>query len=385
MAEVVEINDLETLESYSQAWNDLLPQTPRASFFHTYEWFVTFWNHYGKNRRMRVLVVRSGETVIGIVPLCVQIEPCRLSKLQVLTYPLSDWGMWYGPLGANQSTTMFMALQHLRSTPRDWDMIEFRWTSAGLNDYDATGRAMSAVSWKPARQIYQQTSLIQFTDSTWDQYFKSLDKKWRHEVRRQSRNLEYQGEVEFVRHRPQATACGDGDPRWDLFNECVEVSKSSWQAESCNGNTISHSHVLPFIRDCHAEAARLGMLDVTMLRVSGRPVAFQYNYHREGQVFGLRMGYARKARYWGVGKILLSRIIQDCFDRQDKVLDMGIGEFDFKSRFRTDIEKSYSYSYFPWTAWRSQTVRMSRWIRRKFVAKESKLPMKEFAAPGNDV
>ncbi|MDZ4656020.1 MAG: GNAT family N-acetyltransferase [Bythopirellula sp.] len=370
MADIVEINDLNQLQTYESAWNALALQTPRASFFHTYNWFVTFWKHFGENRRMRVLIVRSDETVIGIVPLCVVEESHRLNKVRVLTYPLHDWGMWFGPLGPNPSATMFMAFQHIRSTRRDWDMIDLRWSSVDPHDHEVTGRAMSAVGWKPQRHLYQQTSLIRFAKTNWETYLNSLSKKWRHEIRRQTRNLEKLGELEFVRHRPLAAVAGDGNPRWDLFEECVDVSRRSWQASADNGNTICHTEVLPFLRDCHAEAAQLGMLDLAILRVGGKALAFQYNYHHQGEVFGLRMGYDRAARELGVGKVLLARFIEDSFERGDRVLDLGIGEFDFKVRFRTDVEKSYRYSYYPWNAWRSQSVRMSQWLRQQFVAEE---------------
>ena len=375
MADIVEINDLDQLQAYQTAWNELARQTPRASFFHTYNWFVTFWKHFGSNRRMRVLIVRSGDNVIGIVPLCVVKEAHRLNSVRVLNYPLNDWGMWFGPLGSNPSATMFMAWQHLHNTPRDWDMIDLRWNSVDPSDHDITGRAMSAVGWKPQRTFYQQTSQVRFAGTDWETYYNRLSKKWRHEIRRQTRNLEKIGELEFVRHRPLATTAGDGNPRWDLFDECVDVSRRSWQSGVQNGNTICHAEVLPFLRDCHAEAAQLGMLDLAVLRVGGKPLAYQYNYHHQGDVYGLRMGYDQEARDLGVGKVLLTRFLEDSFQRGDSVIELGIGESDFKVRFRTDVEKSYRYSYYPWNAWRSQSVRMSQWLRQRF-ATEKPAPAK---------
>ena len=75
MADVVEINDLEQLEDYRLAWNALLPQTPRASFFHTIDWLQTYWQSFGHPQKLRVLVVRSEGKPIGIVPLCVHTSP----------------------------------------------------------------------------------------------------------------------------------------------------------------------------------------------------------------------------------------------------------------------------------------------------------------------
>jgi CelD/BcsL family acetyltransferase involved in cellulose biosynthesis len=371
MADVVEINTLQQLAAYEADWNALFHRTPRASFFQTYEWFVTHWKHFGAGRKMRVLIVRSGETVTGIMPLCIIEEQHRLNIVKVLTYPLSDWGMWYGPLGTHQSATMFMALQHLRKTPRDWDMIDLRWTPYNPAAHDITQRAMTAAGWKPHREVYQQSSLIHFQGNDWEAFFASLNKKWRHEIRRQERNLERLGEVEFVRHRPNSQASGDGNPRWDLFDQCLAVSRQSWQASVTNGNTLCHASVLPFIKECHEQAARLGMVDMAVLRLNGKPLAYQYNYHHQGDVFGLRMGYVSEARELGVGKILLTHFLEDCFHRGDKVLDMGIGDFDFKARFRTGIATSHRYSYSPWNSWRSQSVRLSHWLRQSLVGDET--------------
>ncbi len=379
MADVVEINDLEQLEAYAADWDALFRRTPRASFFHTYQWFVTHWTYFGAGRKMRVLIVRSGGTVTGIMPLCVIEQQHRLSTIRVLTYPLSDWGMWYGPLGPHQSATMFMALQHLRRTPRDWDMIDLRWTPCHPAGHDVTRRAMTAVGWRPQREVYQQSSLITFAGNTWDAYFAGLSKKWRHEICRQERNLDKLGEVEFVRHRPVSATNGDGSPCWELFDQCVAVSRQSWQANVTHGNTICHASVLPFIKECHEQAARLGMIDVAVLRLDGNPLAYQYNYCYQGEIFGLRMGYDRAARDLGVGKILLARFLKDCFEQGDKVLDLGIGDFDFKARFRTGVATSHHYSYSPWNSWRSQGVRLSKWLRQRITG-ESPMPSKPAVA-----
>ncbi|TWU29445.1 hypothetical protein Pla144_02230 [Bythopirellula polymerisocia] len=365
MAEVIEINSLEELQPYQLAWNALHLQTPRASFFQTYDWFVTFWRHHGANQQMRVLIVRSSDSTIGILPLCIVEKEYRLTTVRVLTYPLSDWGMWYGPLGPNRSATLFMALQHLRNTHREWDVIDLCWTSGASGDGDATRRAMSAAGWQPQSAPHQESSVVRFSETNWEDYHRGLSKKWRHEIRRQTRNLQREGTVEFIRHRPQSAADGDGDPRWDLFDQCVEISRGGWQAKVTNGNTLCHDSVLEFLTDCHAQAARLGMMDMAILQFAGTPVAFQYNYFSRGEVSGLRMGYLSAMRDKGVGKLLLAKFIEDSFERGDQSLDLGIGEYDFKSRFRTNVETSYRYCYYPWNALRGQGVRLTQWLKQR--------------------
>ena len=367
MAEILEITTLADLQPYQLAWKSLWEQTPGATFFHTYDWFVTFWKHFGQKRTMRILILRSGGKTVGILPLCIVGEQHRLARLRVLTYPLNDWGMWYGPLGPNPSATLFMAMRYLHDAQRDWDVLDLRWSSGGVDDRNATGRAMWAVGWRAQQSVYQQSSLIRFADSTWEEFSHQLSKKWRHEIRRQPRNLAELGPVEFVRHRPQAATAGDGDPRYDLFDECVEVSRGTWQASVTDGNTLCHESVLPFLRESHSVASRLGMVDLALLRVAGRAVAFQYNYHSHGELFGLRMGYLQEMRDWGVGKVLLAQFLEDSFDRQDLQMDLGIGEYDFKSRFRTGTLASYRYTYSPWNCWRWQSVQLAQWFKKRLV------------------
>ncbi len=371
MADVVEINDLEELEQYRLAWNALLPQTPRASFFHTFDWLKTYWQFFGGEQRLRVLVVRSEGRPIGIVPLCVRTDHFQVGNVRVLTYPLSDWGTWYGPIGPNPSASLFMAMKHVQETPRDWDMLDLRWTCVEPGKSDPTGRALHANGWQAERCDYQQTSIVQLEGADWESYRAGLSKKWRHELGRSQRGLERDYQVSFERHRPLGTHQGDSNPRWDLYENCLDIAQHSWQGESTTGNTLSHSHVREFLRACHGVAAKLGMLDMVVLKLDDQPAAFQYNYCFEGRFFGLRMGFDRNFAKQGVGKALMGWTLEDSFARGDRVIDMGIGDYDFKRRFRTGVETSQHYVYYPWKAWRGQSVRFSHWIKSCWTTEEN--------------
>ena len=372
MAEVVEINSLEELQPYRLLWNSLLPQTPKASFFHTYNWFETYWKHFGNQRRMRVLIVYGAGRPIGIVPFCVQQERYFVGKVRVLTYPLSDWGMWYGPIGPSPTASLLMATRHLRETERDWDLLDLRWIPACKGELRSTGQALQMIGWQPQQREYQKTSNIELCGYDWDSYFGSRSKKWRHETRRQRRALDRRGEVDFERHRPDSAAEGDGDPHWEMYEACLGVSRKSWQADSNSGNTLCHKHVQPFLRDCHAEAARLGMLDITLLRVDGEPVAFQYNYCFDQRIFGLRMGYSHDFAKLCAGSVLFTLSLEDSFTRKDRLIELGIGESRFKHRVRTNVQTSYRMTYYPWNAWRAQGVRLTQKLKSRKAEAASK-------------
>ena len=78
MIDVQEINDLEELAGYRLLWNSWLAQSPRATFFNTWDWLDNYWRHFGQNQTLRVLVVRSAGSPIGILPLCIRTERIAL-------------------------------------------------------------------------------------------------------------------------------------------------------------------------------------------------------------------------------------------------------------------------------------------------------------------
>ena len=364
MADVIEINDVRDLDSLQLTWNALVAGTPRASFFQTYDWFRSYWQHFGEGQKLRLLVVRAAGRAIGIVPLCVRRERYTVGTLRVLTYPLHDWGVWYGAIGADQAATMFMAMRYLQQSRRDWDLMDLRWCRAQEQETGRTARAMRAAGWSPSRRRYQETSVVDLSTG-WDDYLGSRTGKWRGNIRRQLRQLDTMGDIEFHRHRPESAAEGDGDPHWEFFDACVAIASRSWQGSSATGNTLSHIRVRQFLRETHQAAARLGKVDMCLLTVNSTPAAFAYNYHWDQSLFGLRMGFDSSISQRGLGSALMFRMLEDSCNRKDKQLDLGIGEQPFKNRFRTGVEESYAISYSPLTSWRGQRHRLGQWLKRQ--------------------
>ena len=362
MATVVEVNDIEELSQYRLLWNSLFQATPNATFFLTIDWLETYWRHFGADQKLKVLIAYAAGEPLGILPLCVRTEKYRLARARVLTYPLDDCGTWYGPIGPNPSATMLAAMQHIRRTPRDWDMIELRWVADEGMQGAKTARALRIAGMLSEKQPYQTTSLLELPES-WDAFVGAKSHTLRHQFRRQLRHIFEDLNAEHIRHRPAPAREGDGDARWDLYAMCEQIAAQSWQSSVSNGNTLSHDRVRGFYRDSHAAAARLGMLDVNVLLLEGRPAAFLYNYYCDSRIFNLRMGYDPSFGEKGVGSALTLKAIQEGIARGDRLIDFGQGEREHKRRLRTRTESTYRLTYTPINSWRSQTVRWTRWAK----------------------
>ena len=360
MFRVEEFNDVRTLAALRREWRRLHEQTAGASVFQTLEWLEIYWRHFQGNQQLRVLVVRNASEAVGIVPLVVRDIHTRLGTLRYLTYPLDDWGSTFGPVGPRPVETLQAAIQYVARTKRTWDVLEPRWVAA--EDAAAMSEATRAAGLASVERLWLSSPAIRF-HGTFPDYLAGQTSHWRNNYKRNERKLAEMGDVRYVRHRPASEAHGDGDPNWELYDHCQEIARSSWQAGSQDGTTISHEAVRGFLRDAHEAAARLGMVDLSVLYVGGRPAAFWYCYHCRGSLFGLRTGYDGGAGFQRAGTVLTGRLVEDSFRRADTLFDMGPGSTEWKRFWQTGERTTYRHTHFSRRAVRAQALRMSHAAR----------------------
>lgn len=364
-----EITDISRLSGYRTAWRDLLCQTSGGSFFQSLEWLEVYWKHYGKGKRLRVLIVEENRQPVGILPLVVQREHTRVGRLNVLTYPLDNWGSFYGPIGSQPEKTLAAGLEHLQHSPRDWDFLELRGSGAPGTSASSISEVLQEAGIKAYRSLWGETALVDLSQG-WEAYLGTRKGLWLRRLRQAEAKLKRQAKVEYVRYRPAGAAAGDDRPRWDYFGQCQVLAEKSWQASAADGTTLCHHAVQSFLHELHAVAAAEGAVDVNLLLLDGRPAAFIYGYHYHGRVFGLRRGFDAELSRSGVGNVLLWHTLRDSARRGDAIYDMGPGALESKRHFLTRLAPIFRHSYFPGTALRTQILRFRRWwVGRQLIEK----------------
>jgi CelD/BcsL family acetyltransferase involved in cellulose biosynthesis len=353
--EVREVNDPSGLEQYAADWNKLLPATPGASYFHSYDWFATYWRHFGAGQRMRVMLVLNDGRVAGVVPLVVTRERTKLGRLRSLRYPLHGWGSFYGPIGADWRSILRCTLRHVLATGRDWDLLDLLWVDRDGLDNGATAAAAADAQLIVRATPWLKSAQIDISGG-WDTYWASRKSHFRTNARRNERRLREEGELTFVRHRPPGVAHGCSDPRWDLYDECERIAAGSWQGSSTTGTTLSHESIRAYLRDAHTAAAAFGGADMNLLLLAGRPVAFAYNYHFGGYVYGVRAGFDA-ATPPGAGTVLQRMMIEDSCRRGDRLFDLGPGALESKHAWQTQVAVAWRYTHYSMRSPRAQLLR----------------------------
>jgi len=354
---VTEFNDIDALRSLASRWNELAAVTPETDFFRTFAWLETYWRCFGDEQKLRVLVIGNLEQPQGIVPLVVRREKTGAGRLRVLTYPLDGWGAIYGPIGPKPKVLLTAAMQYISETHRDWDIAELRWT---VNHEDALS-AFQRANMQSSISLTEDASLLELAGD-WEAYWMNRTSKWRNNVRRCGKKMAQHGEIRHLRYRPLGAAQDDNDPRWDLFEACVDIASHSWQDGSTTGTTLSNNEVQDFLRAMHETAVQVGGLDLNLLYLADKPVAFAYNYYFEGAVYGLRQGFDSTLSRDGAGTVLTWRMIEDSYARGDKRIDLGPEHLECKRKWLTSVRDVHTISHYPTLVPTAQLLRMKRWL-----------------------
>lgn len=360
MTDVVEINCLEELDVYTDDWARLYRETPDASFFQSLDWLKVYWRHFGGFQRMRVLAV-GADRPTAIVPLAVLCEPTRAGRLRVLTWPLDEWGSFYGPLGSDPAAAMSAAMLHIRRTPRDWDLIDFRWVPPDDEARSAYRSAMRSAGLPGRESLWTQAAMVDLNGS-WEDYLATRPARFRSELRRQHRRAAECGPLCYERLRPGGADC-HAAASLPLYDQCVELARRSWQGSSQSGTTLSHQPVCGFLREVHVAAAAAGAVDLNVLRIGDRMAAFAYNYVTGGRVYGLRAGFDPEFAEAGAGTVLLSHMIRDSFQRGDRLIDLGTGYLAGKRPWMTRLADVGRITHYAGACLRAQILRLAHRLR----------------------
>jgi len=364
MTKVEEINSIEQLDDYRLLWNSLHADTRQPTFFQSLDWLQTYWRHFGEQQRLKLMVVSCLGETLGMLPLVVRHEKTRIGDLRVLTYPLHDWGSYFGPIAPNPTATLIGAMDYLAVNRRDWDMLDLRWVDQRGCDFGRTRNAMRRAGLSVRESVWKQVALVDLKDD-FDAYLANRPAKFRQEIRRCRRRAEEQGEVRLIRHRPDPFTHGGGDPRWDLFDQCIALAEKSWQSSAQSGTTLCSPDARDYFRDAHELAARTGAVDMSVLQIGEAPVAYTYNYHCDGVVQGIRSGYDPQYRKLGVGGLILAEMIRDSYERGDRLIDLGFDYLDIKRHWLTRLGESFRYTHYPMSSPRGQILRIAHWARGK--------------------
>lgn len=327
----------------------------RSDPFLSYSWMAAWFDHYGSDAQMRVVVLERGAEVVGIVPLVLSRETRRRLPVRVLRSAMrrssgpARTGIVCAPGDEVVVIEAFVAF--LAATRREWDMLEMEGLRA-----DGTQLALltaAAARWHvvalPCEPI--ETARILPVTMPWPEYLRSRGRHFRRHIADERRRLDRAGTwcVELAR-TPERIALAMSDVE-TIVLEHFGFSGPEQLAEE-------DRRVLAFTKDVVARFAARDAIDLRVLRVNGRPAACLLSLLDGITAYPLLTKYVPDVAAASPGRAVVLSLVQEA-------LESGYREIDFLSNWNylarlTDQTHVYVKLTAFHAGWYSRAMRFER-------------------------
>jgi len=349
------IEDVAELNRVEQEWNSLLEASTSNGLFLSWEWMSLWWRHFGGGRRLRVMEVRNGETLLALLPMC--IVSGRIEFLGT------------GSVGSDYLD----AIVHAAHEPAvNTAIVEMLKDTGRIMRFGQLGSnaAVQTVAERLARNGYRIVErptgicpYLTLDGLTWDGFLSSLGQSHRENVRRRIRQLEKTGAT-FEMTTTEAERGRNLQILFALHARCWEKRGGS--------DAFHTSELISFHEEFSRLALDRGWLRLFVLRVNGKPAAAVYGFHRNGKFYFYQSGFDPDFGNSSVGLVALALTIRHAIAEKAIEFDFLHGNEEYKFRWTRNSRDLKCIEAYPptfagsvamqWNQAARATRRMARYV-----------------------
>ena len=301
MLTITEINDPGRLVDLRPEWDDLADRASPTDPFLRFEYLVPWSKYAAQGGRLRILILRDGGRLSGILPLMTRRAQRLGLGLVKTTFPARGTTPGCDLIVPEpREGVVRRAFEHLVSDG-PWDVIHLAPLPAdsphiGILERLAAERRLPFLARPHRRGLYVPI------EGTWQEYTRRLSRKTRKELKRLLNQLGGKGTVGFF-HRG-----GEGVEVGPLMEDVVSVTRRSWKWDETSPGFMG------FLEEFATLLAQQGWLDVSFLSVDERPLAYVFSIRFREKLFAFYSAYDEGYAPFGPGMLLMSLILEHAFE-----------------------------------------------------------------------
>ena len=277
------IRDEEAFASLGPSWDALVRAMPRPSPFFLHRWLVEWYREFGAGLELAVEIARRDGQLVGALPLCVR---SRLG-VRIGTF-----------VGGGESALGDLLLADAAPNATDELLIEYH-RRAGIDALDVFGLPRSsrlAAAAGPGRLslLERVEAPVLALGRDWEGFYEGrLQSSRRREVRRRARTLGELGKVEVVLVRGPTEVEA-------VLDDAFRLHALRWNGRP-DHSTFGTSAGQRFHRRALVALANDEVVRFTMLKLDGRPIAFQLWFALSSSAYMYRQSYDPQFARFGIG------------------------------------------------------------------------------------
>lgn len=341
------IRSLDEAQSLREDWHRLLRANPEGTAFHSFEWNLTRWQHIHDRSDLFVVVVRSHGRSIAILP--GRIRPH--GNLVLIGEGVSNYGgVVYDADHLDEALLGLDAAIGHEPGIRSLSVAGLR---GSFPLFRALKRRPIAALGPPSEVQTAVCPQLELADD-WSRIIGQRAGKQRTNWKKKWRRLSSLGRVTF------ATVDSPGKVA-EVLPRLFELFGARWARRFTRGG-FSRTRQ-PFITAVSPLLCEQGLLDLAILSLEDRIIAFSYGVRSGPFTTSYVLGHDECFNTHSVGTLLLTRILQSACERGDPLYDFSLGETPYKAVWATRHETVHRLTWGSFARWRAAGTRTSVLLR----------------------
>jgi CelD/BcsL family acetyltransferase involved in cellulose biosynthesis len=308
------LRDYESFVAIEGEWNDAVERARIPHPFLRHEWIRTWWDAFGGNRQLHIIIARNATGIAGIAPLMrenARVYGVPIRRLALLANdhtPRADF-----VVAGDRDDTYRAIWNSLYESMDEWDVLQLTQlpngspTIAAFTAF-AEAQRLPIGRWKSSDSPYLELA------GNWESYWASLSAKFRSNVRNRLTRATQIGE-------PALEVIADRTAIQAALDDVWRLEASGWKDRE--GTSIgSDAAVQTFYTLLAARGADRGWLRLLFLTVGGQRIAVSYSAVYDDRLFLLKTGHDPQFHTCSPFKLLTYFAAQDGYAR-------GLREIDF--------------------------------------------------------
>ncbi len=322
------ISTFEEFKKLEPIWNTFLEKTPADTVFLTYEFLSVWWEAFGKDKKMLVLLVKDSGKLLGIAPLMIEGGDVKFMR---------DVHSYYFDfiISEKNQEVLFAIFSYLEKN------IEFDKLILEDVPLDSTNLGMiKSKKFKKSGFIFlkfnERVSPVIKIEEEWENYYGGIPKSRRKSIRNNLSKLSRIGNVRYCDIVNKELL-----PR--LIKDFFLIERGSWKHTV--GRSVTGDKQQMFFYKTLAERMQdKGQICLDFLFVDEKPASFVYDLVYKDKRYNLKTSFLEDYDGAGPGTYLAKEVVQNSFKKGLDCLDF-LGVMDSRKKLFSNSERAAEYIY----------------------------------------
>lgn len=321
----------EDAQTIRAEWNDLVAEL-NGSLYSTPTWCEVWWRHYGSGRELRLVAVRAGETLVGVLPFFIDclgllVGRSRVAKLVGCDHTVA---LFEPPVLPTTGPQAFKLAMHRLVVEDRVDLVHLGpCPGEGSGQLEMIRQAIGALGNLAETVRDRQSGSYTVFDMPdgFEAYLSGLSKNQRHSYRRNLNKLRrtFEFEVDVVR---------DGAELEREFDAFVAMHQAQWQAAGKLGHFGDWPGSRAFALDLVRTLAPEDRVRLMRLVANGEVVAYHWclsvgdtcHSRLTGRVTGEQLDQ------FSFGRIGQLKMMEVASADGARIVEAGTGRYEYKEK-----------------------------------------------------